>query len=83
GGGGSGGPVAGLVLVDGGTVSLVASRVVTKDAGSGRFPNRGTGGFNYGLFLGVDGVVERLEEVDFQLGAAGSGAPQAAPTSGD
>ena len=56
---------------------------MTGDGGGSRSPNPGVGGFSYGLFLGPDTTVERLEDVAFELGAAGPGAPPAAPTSRD
>lgn len=77
GGGGSGGPVAGLVMLNATKVDLLGSTITTANAGNGRNPLPGSGGWNYGIFL--DSSSQILSEgVTYELGLAGNDSPAAA-----
>jgi hypothetical protein len=73
GGGGSGGPVAGILLLNNSTLDLLDSVITTGNAGNGSSPNRGQGGWNYGIFQ-VGSSVNRTTGSSYQLGLAGNNA---------
>lgn len=77
GGGGSGGPVAGLVLLNETQVDLLNAKIITGNAGNGRNPNPGKGGWNYGVYLDESSKI-LSDSADYQIGFAGTGAPVSA-----
>ena len=78
GGGGAGGPVAAILLLDSSQLDVMNSQLITLDAGSGNNgPNRGVGGWNYGIFSQNSNVT--LDQGNtYQLGNAGNGSDPAA-----
>lgn len=82
GGGGSGGPVAGILLLGGSTADVTDSQVVTGNAGSGADPNRGTGGWNYGVFVDPGSSLLNATNTTYTLGSAGNNAPAAVEIGG-
>jgi len=76
GGGGTGGPVAGILLFDSLGLEIEGSSITTANAGSGANPNRGQGGWNFGIY--TDGSPYNLIDGNtFNLGLAGNDAPTA------
>ena len=82
GGGGSGGPAAGILLLGGSTADISDSQVVTSNAGNGTNPNRGIGGRNYGVVVDVTPRLLSDSNVTYQLGATGNNAPVVAEVGG-
>ncbi len=77
GGGGSGGPVAGILLLDNSQLEITDSQLITANAGNGSKPNRGTGGWNYGILV-ADSQLSLDQGNSYQLGLAGNAAPPSA-----
>jgi hypothetical protein len=82
GGGGFGGPVAGILLLGGSATDITNSQVMTGNAGNGTNPNRGTGGWNYGVFVDSGSSLLNATNTTYQLGVAGNNAPVAAEVGG-
>lgn len=73
GGGGAGGPVASILLLDGSELDMVDSTLNTGNAGNGANPNRGQGGWNYGVFI-LNSLFSTNDSNTFQLGNSGNDA---------
>lgn len=79
GGGGAGGPVAAVVLL-GSQLDVTDSQIVTGNAGNGINPNRGQGGWNYGIFTDDSSGIGANVDNAFTLGTAGNRADPSAET---
>ena len=79
GGGGAGGPVAAVVLLNS-QLDVTGSQLETGNAGNGINPNRGQGGWNYGIFTNAGSIVGANTNNAFTLGNAGNGADPSAET---
>jgi hypothetical protein len=73
GGGGAGGPVAAVLLTGGSILDIIDTTINTENAGNGINPNRGQGGWNYGIYAD-NGTIGQSSGVSYQLGSAGNGA---------
>ncbi len=73
GGGGAGGPVAGILLLAGSELDIVNSTITTANAGNGFSPNRGQGGWNYGIFTSHSSINTNSGNT-FLLGKEGNNA---------
>ncbi len=71
GGGASGGPVAAILLMDGSELDVINSQIITANAGNGLNPNRGQGGWNYGIFVEASTITTNTGN-SFQLGSQGN-----------
>lgn len=79
GGGGAGGPVAGIALLTNSQLDITDSTIVTGNAGIGLNPNRGQGGWNFGIYTDGSTINTNLNNT-FTLGAAGNNSDPAADT---
>jgi len=77
GGGGAGGSVAAILLLEGSLLDMVDSTIITGNSGNGTNPNRGQGGWNYGVFI-ENSTFGVNDSNSFQLGAPGNDADAAA-----
>lgn len=73
GGGGAGGPVAAILLFAGTELDITDSTIVTGSGGNGTTPNRGQGGWNYGIFSADSNLSGNVNNT-FQIGGAGNDA---------
>jgi hypothetical protein len=79
GGGGAGGPVAAVLLLDNSELDIAGAQLTTGNAGNGSNPNRGQGGWNFGIF--IDGAtLGNSTNVAYELGNPGNDAEPAANT---
>jgi len=79
GGGGAGGPVAAIALLNNSQLDITDSQLVTGNAGNGINPNRGQGGWNFGIFTDASSIGTNMNNT-FTLGLAGNDAETSAPT---
>ncbi len=80
GGGGAGGPVAGILLLDGSELDIIGTTITTADAGNGFNPNKGQGGWNYGIYVNNSTIGANTGNT-IQIGKAGNSAQPAAEIS--
>ncbi|HFB66893.1 MAG TPA: hypothetical protein ENJ60_15280 [Aeromonadales bacterium] len=73
GGGGAAGPVASILLLDGSELDMVDSTIITGNAGNGVNPNRGQGGWNYGVYI-LNSTFSVDDSNTYQLGTSGNDA---------
>lgn len=78
GGGGAGGPCAALLLINDSSLDISTVQLTTGDAGNGSYPNRGQGGWNYGIFQDSSSMLLDSQGLSFTLGASGNDAAAAA-----
>ena len=71
GGGGAGGPVAGLLVTGGSVIDAIDSQFITGN--SGNATNAAPGGWNYGIYVD-SGTLSQISGVSYQLGSAGTNA---------
>jgi hypothetical protein len=67
-----------VLLLGSSEADILDTVITTANAGNGSNPNRGTGGWNYGIYRGSGAVLLSNTGNSFSLGAAGNGAPTAA-----